>query len=1220
MKSPKTFSSRFITYWVALAVLATLAMPAYATAVGAVATPSTATFSYSTGDAPPSSSQIVAITLNGEAATPSAGAWAAVAAPLSGYNPFEYQISGSQVYIGLNMGTVYTLARLSGASGTWTSTLTLTVGSTTVPVTVTLVLNAAITVTPSTTAMSIPVALGSSATRTLTLTTNSVTVPYTAVTSTANGLSWLTLSSYSGTAPGSFNIIANSISMSAGAYVGYVDITPTSQTTAIRITVTMNLGTTSTAITASPTSVSAAAASATTSLAAQTVTLSGSASTYTAFISYTGTSGWLTLNSSSTVPASGTFSSGAATLSVLAVPTGLTEGVSYSATIYVSGDDGTSTTIPVTLSIGTTTTTGLAISPTSFTFVAPTLNVSPATQTLNVSSTYSSVTYTATPVSSGGSTGTGGWLSLSSTSGSLPASIVVSVNTSGLTAQVYTGYIYFITAGGTTSTQVLTVTLTVGSTDTVSTTIAPTSLAFAGQVNGATTPGAQTIVINGTSGATYAATVSMTNGTGWLLLENPTGTAPGGQVTVKVSTSGLSAATYTGSVSIVIGGVTTSVPVTLTMTTTPVLTVTPGNLVCNFSSSTACSNSLFFAMSDNSTISSVTLAPGATWITPSATTLATLPAVASVSIDPSTLSTYANSSTLTVTASGVTNSPLSIPIIGNVLYGTVTSGVTLSPSVWAPSAVVTTASTSAQTLSIASTTSTSYSIVSNASWLTVSSYSGYTGTTITMYANSTGLAAGTYTGTLTVTTGTSVVTTVTVTFTVSSGTVTLSPSTLSFSYQAGGSLPSTQTISVTPSSSSTTYAAAAATTSGGSWLTVSPTSATGTQTLSVGLVSGVLTAAGTYYGTVTVTPTGGTSQVVNVTVTVTAAASVSASPSALTFSYVSGESAPAAQSVTVSSATTGLAYTATVAMTSGSNWLVATPTSGTTPGTVAVSVTPSSLDAGTYTGTVTIAGTNGATGSTAIAVSLTVTAPLPTITSVTNAASFASGSIAPGEFITIFGTNVGPSSVALASFDDTNRLPTTLSNVQVLVGGVLAPIYALQGSGQLTAVVPYSISGKLDTYVQVKYKGNTSNAYTVGVASAAPGVFTQSASGTGPGVIANYDNTLNTASNAAAKGSTIVIYCTGEGVVQNTSGAKPDSGAKIVATTLADLPRPVLTTAVLINGQPADVSYAGEIYGLSAGIMQVNATVPSSAGSGTVPIVVSVGTYSSQSGVTVAIK
>jgi uncharacterized protein (TIGR03437 family) len=58
----------------------------------------------------------------------------------------------------------------------------------------------------------------------------------------------------------------------------------------------------------------------------------------------------------------------------------------------------------------------------------------------------------------------------------------------------------------------------------------------------------------------------------------------------------------------------------------------------------------------------------------------------------------------------------------------------------------------------------------------------------------------------------------------------------------------------------------------------------------------------------------------------------------------------------------------------------------------------------------------------------------------------------------------------------------------------------------------------------------------------------------------------------------------------------------------------------MIDGQPANVSYFGAISGLAAGIVQINATIPPSAGSGNVPVVITVGGNSSQTGITVSVR
>src|SRR5262249_26027886 len=156
------------------------------------------------------------------------------------------------------------------------------------------------------------------------------------------------------------------------------------------------------------------------------------------------------------------------------------------------------------------------------------------------------------------------------------------------------------------------------------------------------------------------------------------------------------------------------------------------------------------------------------------------------------------------------------------------------------------------------------------------------------------------------------------------------------------------------------------------------------------------------------------------------------------------------------------------------------------------SVNPSSLAAGSYTGTITVAATGGASGSTTINVSLTVTAPLPTITSVGSAASYVGGSISPGEGVTIFGTSIGPTPGVQMTLDATGKVWTTLGGVQVLVNGFLAPMIFASNT-QVSAVVPYEICASscgpgTIAQVVVKFLGQSSNGIPTPVAATTTGI------------------------------------------------------------------------------------------------------------------------------------
>jgi uncharacterized protein (TIGR03437 family) len=287
-----------------------------------------------------------------------------------------------------------------------------------------------------------------------------------------------------------------------------------------------------------------------------------------------------------------------------------------------------------------------------------------------------------------------------------------------------------------------------------------------------------------------------------------------------------------------------------------------------------------------------------------------------------------------------------------------------------------------------------------------------------------------------------------------------------------------------------------------------------------------------------------------------------------------------------------------------------------------VSVNPGSLLAGTYLGSVLVAGTGSATGSTTVQVTLNVTAPLPTLSKVTNAASYAQGSISPGEIVTLFASDpthpIGPSTPAGTTLDSTGKfVTTTLANVQVLINGYAAPLTYVSAT-QINAVVPYELAQFTTATVLVKFLGQTSNGITVNVATTVPGLFTLNSSGTGPGAILNSNGTVNGPNNQAARGDTVVVYLTGEG---QTSPVGVTGKVTTVAAPPQPLtPGPLLQVSVSIGGQAAAWSFAGEAPGFVSGVMQLNVQVPTNIAATDQPIIVSIGTNPSQTGVTVSVK
>jgi len=238
---------------------------------------------------------------------------------------------------------------------------------------------------------------------------------------------------------------------------------------------------------------------------------------------------------------------------------------------------------------------------------------------------------------------------------------------------------------------------------------------------------------------------------------------------------------------------------------------------------------------------------------------------------------------------------------------------------------------------------------------------------------------------------------------------------------------------------------------------------------------------------------------------------------------------------------------------------------------------------------------------------------------VVNAASYIGGSVSPGELVTIFSTNIGSAAAASATTDpSTGKRATTIGGVQVLFNGTAAAPVIYASSTQVSAVVPYEMAPVASPSVWIKYAGQTSNAYQLTSTTTAPGLFTQNASGNGPGAILNQDNSVNGRGNPAAKDNIVQVYMTGEGAT-----SPPSVTGEITTATLPPpqvTPAPLLKVAVLINGQPASYAYAGEAPGLVAGMMQLNVQIPANVPSGDLQILVSIGGNTSQNGVTVSVQ
>jgi uncharacterized protein (TIGR03437 family) len=236
----------------------------------------------------------------------------------------------------------------------------------------------------------------------------------------------------------------------------------------------------------------------------------------------------------------------------------------------------------------------------------------------------------------------------------------------------------------------------------------------------------------------------------------------------------------------------------------------------------------------------------------------------------------------------------------------------------------------------------------------------------------------------------------------------------------------------------------------------------------------------------------------------------------------------------------------------------------------------------------------------------------PQVTAVANGASFLADAVSPGEVLAVFGANLGPAQLTNMQMTAGGQVTNTLASTQILFDGVSAPML-YTSSNQLGAIVPFGTAGPT-TQVVVLSQGQSSSPVTMPVLPATPALFSLDGTGGGPGAILNQDGSLNSAANPAARGSVVVLYGTGAG---QTNPAGEDGMVSVGSP----LPTPILPVSIFIDGQPAEVLYAGAAPEMVQGVIQINARVPATASTGpSTTVIFTVGNYSSQNTVTLAVN
>jgi uncharacterized protein (TIGR03437 family) len=235
-----------------------------------------------------------------------------------------------------------------------------------------------------------------------------------------------------------------------------------------------------------------------------------------------------------------------------------------------------------------------------------------------------------------------------------------------------------------------------------------------------------------------------------------------------------------------------------------------------------------------------------------------------------------------------------------------------------------------------------------------------------------------------------------------------------------------------------------------------------------------------------------------------------------------------------------------------------------------------------------------------------VSAPAISAGGVGNAVSGAAG-VAPGAWISIYGTNLTTTTRLLATSDLVNNtIPTTLGGVSVQINGKAAFVQYISPT-QINVLAPAD-AGSGSVSVSVANAAGTSNSVSTTMQAVLPGLSVLSnyvrAVRPADGAIINGTGTAEngyTTTAAAKAGDVLSLYGTGFGPTSSSVATG------VVFTGAYETTNPVTVT---IGGLPAQVQWAGLV---GPGLYQINVTVPATS-AGDQAVLATVAGVSTQSG------
>jgi uncharacterized protein (TIGR03437 family) len=899
---------------------------------------------------------------------------------------------------------------------------------------------------------------------------------------------------------------------------------------------------------------------------------------------------------------------------------------------------------------GTTPPTAPTVTPTalSFTFAVGTLP--PVAQTLTINSA-APVFWNTTIATTVGPVDANMWLKVTPSTGTTVAEPNPSVSVTPLFLPIgaYSAIITVDTLNGAAH---VAVTLTV----TAQFTVAPSSLTFNYLIGGAA-PATQTLTASSEpTPLPFTVRASTSNGGSWLSTTAVPGLATPNVITVSATPGTLAAGSYTGQILLTpVSGAAITVPVTLVVTSPlpPTLSVT--DLTQTFSleqNSTPIGGHVLVFNTGNGTLNytATSVSDQGTWLQLAATNgtaTAITPGFVAFKVNPAGLTPGIHSGKITIANAQSTGAQFVVNVMLTVSPASQSlqlsqTGLAFTMAVNGPPPQTQSFSIANLGLGSAGWTASAHTLTGN--WLSATPLSGASfdaeaGTPITVTANSLGLAAGKYFGSVNVSAPDAVNSPQTVSVeldvTASAG-ISLSTGGMILTAPAGSPIPQTQQVTITnPGFAPATYVAPPS--ASPSWLTVTQPIGTlmpGTNTVTIS--GNFASLVGLNNGTVTFIFGDNTTQTLTV-----AALATGGAGTATIGSSAAREFRPAAAAA-CSGGVPGLLVEAIGQPVSQAKLRVATPHAlraqvidgcgnpvivqrggsvRTTFSTENIPVTLNDIGGGYWEGTWTPA-----TAATSSTVTVSANVGGTTITqnvlvsieaaaadapaqpgAVVNSASSAQATpqvLTPGAYFTLYGLGLAGTDSPYAS---ATPFPTTLNGAQLFMGGIPLPL-AYASASQVNALAPQALNANTSYQLVIQRGSTISTPFAITVASRQPGIFTADSSGSGQGAVqiagsAVLAGPTGNNSRPAVRGTEYLsIYATGLGPVAGPNGeAAPGDGVAAPLTPLFNLKD---TAKVTIGGVDAQVVYAG-LAPTQVALYQVNALAPAGAAAGSaIPVTI----------------